>query len=61
MVKHISRNPYNILSIVSDVLYKNQISLHDAFFTPNEIVIILDDKDAAKTYELLRAKVITKG
>jgi hypothetical protein len=61
MVKHVSRNPYNILSIVSDVLYKNQISLHDAFFTPNEIVIILDDKDAAKTYELLRAKVITKG
>jgi hypothetical protein len=60
-VEHIPRNPYNILSIVSDVLYKNQITLHDAFFTPNEIVIILEDKDAAKTYELLRAKIITRG
>src|SRR5919107_2467894 len=28
------RNPYNLLSIVSDVLYKNQIILHDAFSHP---------------------------
>ena len=55
------RNPYNLLSIVSDVLYKNQIILHDAFFTPNEIVLILNEKDAARAYELLRAKIVTKG
>jgi hypothetical protein len=54
-------NPYNLLSIVSDVLYKNQIILHDAFFTPNEIVLILNEKDAARAYELLRAKIVTKG
>ena len=55
------RNPYNLLSIVSDVLYKNQIILHDAFFTPNEIVLILNEKDAGRAYELLRAKIVTKG
>jgi len=50
---------YNMLSLVSDVLYNNQISLYNAFFAPNEIVLILNNKDAAKAYELLRAKIST--
>jgi hypothetical protein len=50
---------YNMLSLVSDVLYNNQISLDNAFFAPNEIVLILNNKDAAKAYELLRAKIST--
>jgi hypothetical protein len=48
---------YNVLSLVSDVLYNNQISLNNAFFAPNDIVIILNSKDAAKAYDLLRAKI----
>jgi hypothetical protein len=56
----IQKDPYNLLSVVSDVLYKNQIKLRDAFFTPNEIVLILNEKDAARAYELLRAKIVTK-
>jgi hypothetical protein len=50
---------YNMLSLVSDVLYNNQISLYNAFFAPNEIVLILNNKDAAKAYELLRANIST--
>ncbi|HJT49285.1 MAG TPA: hypothetical protein VJ729_13965 [Nitrososphaeraceae archaeon] len=50
---------YNILSLVSDVLYNNQISLYNAFFDSNEIVLILNNKDAAKAYELLRANIST--
>jgi hypothetical protein len=54
------RKPYyNMLSSVSDVLYNNQISPYNAFFAPNEIVLILNDKDAARAYELLRAKIIS--
>ena len=54
------RKPYyNMLSLVSDVLYNNQISPYNAFFAPNEIVLILNDKDAARAYELLRAKIIS--
>jgi hypothetical protein len=56
----IQKDPYNLLSVVSDVLYKNQIRLRDAFFTPNEIVLILNEKDAARAYELLRTKMVTK-
>jgi hypothetical protein len=49
---------YNdVLSLVSDVLYNNQIPLYNAFFAPNETVLILKNKDAARAYELLRAKI----
>jgi hypothetical protein len=48
---------YNILFLVSDILHDNQIPLHNAFFDHNEIVLILNDKDAARAYELLRAKM----
>ncbi|MFL6458834.1 MAG: hypothetical protein ACJ71G_17940 [Nitrososphaeraceae archaeon] len=54
-------NPYyNILFLVSDILHDNQIPLHNAFFDRNEIVLILRDKDAARSYELLRAKMSTQ-
>ena len=49
---------YNdVLSLVSDVLYNNQIPLYNAFLAPNETVLILKNKDAARAYELLRAKI----
>jgi hypothetical protein len=51
------QNPYNLLSVVSDVLYSKQIPLQNAFFSPNEIVLILNDEDAAGAYETLRAKI----
>ena len=50
------RKTYQLLSMISNILYDNQISLHNAFFTPTEIVLIINDKDAAKVYELLRVK-----
>jgi len=50
------RKTYQLLSMISTILYDNQISLHNAFFTPSEIVLIINDRDAAKVYELLRVK-----
>jgi len=59
--QHSQQKPrYDMLSLVSDVLYTNQISLYNAFFAPNEIVLILNDKDAARAYEFLRAKISTR-
>jgi hypothetical protein len=50
--------PYNnLLPFVSEILYNNQIPLYNAFFAPNETVLILKNKDAARAYELLRAKI----
>ncbi|MGD1836192.1 MAG: hypothetical protein ACPKPY_13095 [Nitrososphaeraceae archaeon] len=48
---------YNLLSIVSDILYNNNIVLHNVFFAADEIILILNDYDAAKAYELLRLKL----
>jgi hypothetical protein len=50
------RKTYQLLSMISNILYNNQILLHDAFFTPSEIILIISDSDAAKLYELLRIK-----
>ena len=50
-------SPYYLLSIVSNILYSHQIPIDSAFFTPNEIVLILRDKDAARAYDLIRMKI----
>ena len=52
-----NENPYHLLSLVSNILYSHQIPIHSAFFTPNEMVLILSEKDAAKAYELIRMKI----
>jgi hypothetical protein len=51
------QSPYHILSLVSNILYNHQIPIHSAFFTTNEVVLILGDKDAAKAYDLIRMKI----
>jgi hypothetical protein len=51
------QSPYNLLSLVSNILYNHQIPVHSAFFTPSEIVLILSDKDAARAYDLIRMKI----
>ena len=48
---------YNFISSVSDIIYNSRIQVQDAFFTPREIVLVLDDKDAVKAYELLRPTI----
>jgi hypothetical protein len=58
----VSLNPddqsrYHILSLVSNILYNHQIPIHSAFFTTNEMVLILSGKDAAKAYDLIRMKL----
>jgi hypothetical protein len=48
---------YNFISSVSDIIYNSRIQVQDAFFTPREIVLVLNDKDALKAYELLRPTI----
>jgi hypothetical protein len=49
--------PYYILSLISNILYNYQIPIHSAFFTANEVVLILSDENAAKAYDLIRMKM----
>jgi hypothetical protein len=48
---------HNFISSVSEIVHNSRIQVQDAFFTPNEIVLIFNDKDAARAYELLRARI----
>jgi hypothetical protein len=51
------QGPYYLLSLVSNILYAHQIPVHSAFFTPNEMVLILSEKDAARAYDSIRMKI----
>ena len=55
--KNNKKTYHKFISSVSDIIYNSRIELQDAFYTPNEIVLVLDDADAAKAYELLRANI----
>jgi hypothetical protein len=50
-------NTYEVLSLVLSLLHNNRIPLYNAFFTQNEIVLILRMNDAAKAYEMIREKL----
>lgn len=51
------QSQHYLLSLISNILYNNRIPIHSVFFTPNEMVIILNAKDAAKAYDLIRMKI----
>ena len=51
------QSPYYLLSLISNILYTNQIPIHSAFFTPTEMVVVVNDKDGAKAYDLVRMEI----
>jgi len=50
-------NYYRFISSVSDIIYNSRIKVQDAFFTPREIVLVLDNEDALRAYELLKPTI----
>jgi hypothetical protein len=50
-------NTYEVLSTVFSILHDNRIPLYNAFFSQNEIILILSMNDAAKAYEVIREKL----
>ena len=52
-----SNKYYSLISSISDIIYNSRIKVHDAFFTPREIVLVLDDNEALRAYELLRPMI----
>ena len=51
------QNTYTILSTVSYILSSSQIPLYNAFFSHDEITLILNVSDAAKAYEIIREEL----
>lgn len=52
-----SRIDEMLLTAIADTLYSNGISVHDAFFSHDEIMLVIDEKDAGKAYDVLSRKL----
>ena len=50
-------NRSDVVSYVAEVLHRNGIELVNAFFSQDSIIIILNEKDASRAYEILRSQI----
>ena len=47
----------DIVSYVSEILHDNGIELVNAYFGQEDIIIVLQEKDAARAYQILRSEI----
>ena len=53
-----SHNQSDVVSYVAEVLHVNGIELVNAFFSQDNIVIILDEKDSSRAYDILHSDIM---
>ncbi|MFB5631807.1 MAG: ACT domain-containing protein [Nitrosopumilus sp.] len=53
-----SQNQSDVVSYVAEVLHANGVELVNAFFSQDNIVIILNEKDASRAYEILHSDIM---
>ena len=53
-----TQNQSDVVSYVAEVLHANGIELVNAFFSQDNIVIILNEKDASRAYEILHSDIM---
>ena len=53
-----SQNQSEVVSYVAEVLHANGIELVNAFFSQDSIVIILDEKDSSRAYDILHSDIM---
>ncbi|MBM3895159.1 MAG: ACT domain-containing protein [Thaumarchaeota archaeon] len=51
------QNRSDAVSYVAEILHTNGIELINAYFSQDDIVVVLNEKDASRAYELLRAEI----
>jgi len=51
------QNRSDVVSYVAEILHSNGIELINAYFSQDDIVIVLNEKGASRAYELLRAEI----
>lgn len=50
-------SPPDVISHVTEILHNNGIELRNAFFSGNSTIILVEENDAARAYEVLRSGV----
>ena len=53
-----NQNQSDVVSYVAEILHDNGIELVNAFFSQESIIIILNEKDASRAYEILHSDII---
>ena len=53
-----SQNKSDMVSYVAEVLHANGIELVDAFFSQEHVIIILNERDSSKAYDILHSDII---
>jgi aspartokinase len=54
----INQNQSDVVSYVAEILHDNGIELVNAFFSQDSIIIILNERDASRAYEILHSDII---
>jgi aspartokinase len=52
-----NQNRSDAVSYVAEILHNNGIELQNAFFSQDDIILVLQEQDASKAYEVLRAEI----
>ncbi len=53
-----TQNQSDVVSYVAEVLHANGVELVNAFFSQDSIIIILNEKDASRAYEILHSDIM---
>lgn len=53
-----NQNQSDVVSYVAEILHHNGIELVNAFFSQESIIIILNEKDASRAYEILHSDIV---
>jgi aspartokinase len=51
------QNRSDVVSYVAEILHSNGVELQNAFFSQDNIILVLQEEDASKAYEVLRAEI----
>ena len=52
------QNRTDVASYVSEILHVNGIEFVNAFFSQDNIIIVLNEKEASRAYEILRSEIV---
>ena len=55
---HTSQTQADVVSYVAEVLHENGIELVNAFFSQDNIVIILNERDSSRAYDILHSDIL---
>ena len=51
------QNRSDVVSYVAELLHSSGIEIENAFFSQDDIILVLNEKDASKAYEILRTEI----